>query len=500
MLERVFDSADVPVAHRVDAWREATAVALAPHEFTVDDPAGFRASLRAADLDGTDVTALTCGPVRARRTPRSIRRSDPEKYAVGLVLRGRQVIVQDGCETALGAGDLVVCSTSHPYTAAAEGGRRRAACAVVQVPRARIPLPADRVHRITATRLPGGDAVGGLLAGFLARLAADAGPCRPADGRRLGGVLADLVTAWLAHHADAEERTPEETCGSWRCRPSSGATSATPGSRRPPSRPPTTSRCGACTASSTSREAAPRPPPTSAASASPAPAATWATHSWPGVRSAPSRPAGASPARPTSPGPSAPPTAAPPASTAGRPCARPPASGAKRMARAAIPPAPRPGHHRRARARAVRGARPASAARPSGGVRTHQGEYMKLTRLKAGVVAASVTGLLATGLALAPAASAAAFRCGDFGSDPLAWCAYVQKAPSGLKVHSGPSTGSSVIGTLANGAKVEVDCWTTGTSVNGYNIWAGLYSAGGYRYVSDYYLTTGHIQSYVVHC
>lgn len=45
-----------------------------------------------------------------------------------------------------------------------------------------------------------------------------------------------------------------------------------------------------------------------------------------------------------------------------------------------------------------------------------------------------------------------------------------------------------------------VGCWTTGTSVNGYTIWARLYSPSGSRYVSDYYLSTGHLQSYVSHC
>ncbi|MEU7304269.1 SH3 domain-containing protein [Streptomyces sp. NPDC048304] len=125
---------------------------------------------------------------------------------------------------------------------------------------------------------------------------------------------------------------------------------------------------------------------------------------------------------------------------------------------------------------------------------------MSHARRKAAVVAAGAASVLATAVAFAPAASADAFRCGSFGSDPRAWCAYVQKAPSGLKVRTRPSTSAPVAFTLANGTKVEVDCWTTGTSVNGYTVWDRLYSAGGGHYVSDYYLTTGHVQSYVDHC
>ncbi|GHF78768.1 SH3 domain-containing protein [Streptomyces thermodiastaticus] len=126
---------------------------------------------------------------------------------------------------------------------------------------------------------------------------------------------------------------------------------------------------------------------------------------------------------------------------------------------------------------------------------------MRRTRwTSASVVAASAATLFATGMAMAPTASADAFRCGSFGSDPQAWCAYVQKAPSGLRVHTKPSTSSTTLYVLPNGTKVEVDCWTTGTSVNGYAIWAGLYTASGPRYVSDYYLSTGRIQNYVPRC
>ncbi|MGQ4732746.1 SH3 domain-containing protein [Streptomyces sp. Ju416(a)] len=119
----------------------------------------------------------------------------------------------------------------------------------------------------------------------------------------------------------------------------------------------------------------------------------------------------------------------------------------------------------------------------------------RLTTLLAGVAA-----LIATSFVFAPSASADAFRCGHSGSDPRAWCAYVQKAPNGLTIRSGPGTGYSAIGTVRNGTKLEIDCWAYGTSVNGYNIWARLYSPTGLKYVSDYYLTTGRIQSYVSKC
>ncbi|WP_435643711.1 hypothetical protein ACR9VJ_24120 [Streptomyces sp. H49] len=69
MLGDVFDTEDLPVRDRVEAWREITANALVPNEFRVDPVSGFRASLRAANLGGAQVAAMTYGSHRTRRTP-----------------------------------------------------------------------------------------------------------------------------------------------------------------------------------------------------------------------------------------------------------------------------------------------------------------------------------------------------------------------------------------------------------------------------------------------
>ncbi|MEU5979970.1 helix-turn-helix domain-containing protein [Streptomyces sp. NPDC047315] len=208
MLEKVFDSADFSVSDRVDAWCEAVANSLSPNEIHIDRVEGFHASLRAVDLGDALVTGLTYASLRSRRTPRLIRQSDPEHYAVGLVLSGQQGIEQQRSAASCTAGDLVVYSTSHPYDTSVDVPRAAAASVVVQVPRATVPLPSRRVDRLMATPLPGRDGVGGLLTGFLTSLATGSDPFPPADKQRLGGVLVDLITVWLAHHLDATDQTP----------------------------------------------------------------------------------------------------------------------------------------------------------------------------------------------------------------------------------------------------------------------------------------------------
>lgn len=203
MLAKVFDSRDLPVEDRIEAWRDLTERALAPNEFRIADPARFRATLRAVDMGEVQVTALTYSALRSRRTPRLIRRSDPAGYTAGLILRGRHGLLQERREASLGMNEMLLYSDSRPYEAAADVGRGTAATVLVQIPRASLPLRPEQVDRLLAVPLPGSGGIGGLLATFLTHLATGTGPLGPQEAVRIGSVLLDLLTAWLAHHIDA---------------------------------------------------------------------------------------------------------------------------------------------------------------------------------------------------------------------------------------------------------------------------------------------------------
>ncbi|MGW5014368.1 peptidoglycan DD-metalloendopeptidase family protein [Micromonospora chalcea] len=69
----------------------------------------------------------------------------------------------------------------------------------------------------------------------------------------------------------------------------------------------------------------------------------------------------------------------------------------------------------------------------------------------------------------------------------------VNTAGSPLTVRSGPGTGYSSVGTVADGAKVTIQCQTSGTSVSGTygtsSIWDRI---GSGRFISDAYVYTGY--------
>ncbi|SNT64906.1 AraC-type DNA-binding protein [Streptosporangium subroseum] len=211
MLEKVFDSEELPQADRLDAWHDSVSHWLTPNVFTVDQPAEFRASLQAADLGPAQVVTMTYSSMRTSRTPKMIRRSDPEMYVVGLTLWGRQAIAQAGRDTALGECDLVLYSTFQPFETQVRADDGTAGSVVAHIPRALLLLPSDKVDRLLATRLPGRTGMGALFSQFLTHLATGDGDYGPDDDIRLGTVTLDLFTALLAHHLDAGAQVPVDS-------------------------------------------------------------------------------------------------------------------------------------------------------------------------------------------------------------------------------------------------------------------------------------------------
>ncbi|MEU6601999.1 helix-turn-helix domain-containing protein [Streptomyces flaveolus] len=210
-----FRTSALPAAERFDSWHGMVNDTIVPNRLRSDHTPDFRARLRLMDLGAVQVSALRYPPLETYRPAKLIRRSDPESYQLMLNLRGGHRILQGGHDTTGSAGEMLLYDTSRPWHGWAEADAGNAGSAVngimVQVPRALLPLPQDGVRSLTATRLPGGQGVGGLLAGFLKQLVDHAGSYTPADATRLATVMVDLLAAVCAHHLEAERLLPPET-------------------------------------------------------------------------------------------------------------------------------------------------------------------------------------------------------------------------------------------------------------------------------------------------
>jgi AraC-like DNA-binding protein len=207
--ELVFRSDDLPAAERFDAWRERMNSTHAPLRLESEHAADFHAHQRLIDLGAVSMWPARFEQLVFLRTPGLIRQSDPEVYHLSL-LRGGEARVSWGRQSnAYRAGDFHFNDSSRPYEIWTQ--HRSISSVGVEIPKALLPLPRRTVDLAVGRHLSDRTGPGVLLAQFLTQLAADTSPYRPADGPRLGTVLADLVAATLAHAVGAAETQPPET-------------------------------------------------------------------------------------------------------------------------------------------------------------------------------------------------------------------------------------------------------------------------------------------------
>ncbi|MBW4717512.1 helix-turn-helix domain-containing protein [Saccharothrix obliqua] len=204
-----FTTEDFAPEDRFDSWVQAGARSLTPTWIRSPAEADFHATTRTLALGDVAIAALHYPSVHVRRPAKLIRRSDPEAYQLNLVLGGEAVVCQAGREARSGVAEFTLYDTSHPLAA-----HRRCPAGgpslLVQVPRARLPLPANAVGRFTAVAFSARQGMGAAFARWLVDTMGRAHEFTPADAPTLASVTVDLLAAVLAGALSTEDHlTPE---------------------------------------------------------------------------------------------------------------------------------------------------------------------------------------------------------------------------------------------------------------------------------------------------
>ncbi|HEY7488145.1 MAG TPA: helix-turn-helix domain-containing protein [Streptosporangiaceae bacterium] len=205
----------LPEGERFECWREvACQVRLAAVEVESDHQAHFRFALRYSDLGATRVSVFTVTPYRVLRTPKLIRRSDPERLSIGMVLRGHGSIVsQSGRQARIPSSAFTLYDNSRPYTIdlAPATGAGAARGLILNFPRTLLPLPPDKVNDLTALTMPAGPGIGALTARLLVQLTTGMDHYTPAEAARLSTAALDVLATRLAHELDGDRWVAPET-------------------------------------------------------------------------------------------------------------------------------------------------------------------------------------------------------------------------------------------------------------------------------------------------
>ncbi|UEA60748.1 helix-turn-helix domain-containing protein [Gordonia otitidis] len=181
-----------------DEWREAVSSAFVPLDAIPLQGHGepFRGALSSADLGELQMSGVIGSRARIRRSPITIRRSDPGVIKVALQVRGHSTVTQHGRVAALGPGDIAVYDTSHCYELSLNDSFEML---VAVVGRAAIRIGENELRDATARTIASSTGIGALLRPVLTSL--DEQVRQPhsdaTDNPLVTEAVADLVSAAL---------------------------------------------------------------------------------------------------------------------------------------------------------------------------------------------------------------------------------------------------------------------------------------------------------------
>jgi hypothetical protein len=201
----------LPPVQQLDGWHEAISSTFVPLEATALTDRAFGGELATQAIGPVQLSQVSGGPVLVERTPRTIRRDDPESYKLGMQVHGYCVLDQDGREAALTPGDFAIYDTTRPYTLTFERDFRML---VVMFPRSLLGIKTRDMTKLTARRVSGRRGIGALVSPFLARLARQMDADDLTATVHLADAIIDLVSATFA----------EQLGANLRCRPTHTAT------------------------------------------------------------------------------------------------------------------------------------------------------------------------------------------------------------------------------------------------------------------------------------
>lgn len=213
MIETELRTADMPAVDRFACWLDMTSRSLMPGAAQSAYEEDFRATVSTFDLGAVRVCRGAAPSFASSRTPKLIRRSDPETYLVSLILAGTWRLDHAGHNILLRPGEFVLYDSSRPWSGSGSGAMSdgRYERVIGRFPKALLPLPEGDIEPLVGARLPGRHGLGALLSHHLVEISQGDAGYDAADDARLATITLDLVAAMIAHERETEHALPYES-------------------------------------------------------------------------------------------------------------------------------------------------------------------------------------------------------------------------------------------------------------------------------------------------
>lgn len=192
MTHRTFDTRSCQHGERLAFWTEAICSQILPVRIDPRRDADLATNaMRSTSIADLQIREVVGGEHLYRRTEADVRRGDPGTLQVGLQLTGSSLLVQDGREAVLGAGDLVLYDSSRPFTLAMDA---RFSWQVFLMPKDKLRRSDREIARLTAVPINADSGVAGIVVRFLHDLTSNLAAIQtPGAAESLCENAADLI-------------------------------------------------------------------------------------------------------------------------------------------------------------------------------------------------------------------------------------------------------------------------------------------------------------------
>jgi AraC-like DNA-binding protein len=166
----LFDARKAPTHERMEFWLNTVCSQILPVQIDPRHDAAPAAAMSCLAIGDMAIRTVVGGDHVYSRSSAELRAGDPDTLQIGLPLGGSSILVQDGREAVLSAGDMVLYDSSRPFTLAMQ---ERFHWQVFLFPKSLLRRPTRELRDITAIRMRGDTGLAGVVQRFLRGVARD---------------------------------------------------------------------------------------------------------------------------------------------------------------------------------------------------------------------------------------------------------------------------------------------------------------------------------------
>ncbi len=202
LMQKVLTTADVLPSDRLAFWYDVARKVFADHEFSVQGPSTFNATLHHAALGQIEIIHVDGVGIRqSTRSAAHIAHAEDNVFFLCLQVTGNGALSQDGRDAAVGPGDFALLDAQRPNTARFSGPYEQI---VLKIPHRDLKARLTPSSQLTACAVQHSNGFGGLVSEYVRLLPSRVAKLQPMEKACIAEQVLDLIALALTAHSSTE--------------------------------------------------------------------------------------------------------------------------------------------------------------------------------------------------------------------------------------------------------------------------------------------------------